>query len=89
METFLHLCLSPSSWPCNSMCHIFRDIAARNVLLTEKGDGRVAKICDFGLSRDVNNGDYCRRVPHSPVPLRWYPPEAIKNHMHATKSDVW
>lgn len=31
---------------------IHRDVAARNVLLT---DGHVAKICDFGLARDIEN----------------------------------
>ena len=30
-----------------------RDIAARNCLLTSKGPERVAKIADFGMSRDV------------------------------------
>lgn len=33
---------------------IHRDVAARNVLLT---DHRVAKICDFGLARDIRNDD--------------------------------
>ncbi|KAF0022906.1 hypothetical protein F2P81_024887 [Scophthalmus maximus] len=33
---------------------IHRDVAARNVLLTTR---RVAKICDFGLARDIRNDD--------------------------------
>lgn len=32
---------------------LFRDIAARNCLLTCKGPGRVAKIGDFGMARDI------------------------------------
>lgn len=32
---------------------IHRDIAARNCLLTTDGPGRVIKIADFGMSRDI------------------------------------
>lgn len=32
---------------------IFRDIAARNCLLTCPGPDRVAKIGDFGMARDI------------------------------------
>lgn len=32
---------------------IHRDIAARNCLLTTKGPGRVSKIADFGMARDI------------------------------------
>lgn len=44
---------------------VHRDLAARNVLLASGGDGggdgggggKVCKVSDFGLSRDVNDGD--------------------------------
>lgn len=32
---------------------IHRDIAARNCLLTKKEKGRVVKIADFGMARDI------------------------------------
>jgi anaplastic lymphoma kinase len=32
---------------------IHRDIASRNCLLTSKGPGRVVKIADFGMARDI------------------------------------
>lgn len=32
---------------------IHRDIASRNCLLTTKGPGRVVKIADFGMARDI------------------------------------
>ena len=32
---------------------IHRDIAARNVLLSCKEKGRIAKIGDFGMARDI------------------------------------
>jgi len=36
---------------------IHRDIAARNCLLSTTGRGRVTKIADFGMSRDVYRYD--------------------------------
>lgn len=37
---------------CLPLQCIHRDVAARNVLITQ---GRTAKICDFGLARDIEN----------------------------------
>lgn len=40
---------------------IHRDIAARNCLLTCRGAGRVVKIADFGMARDIYRSDYYRQ----------------------------
>lgn len=37
---------------------IHRDLAARNVLI---GDNNIAKICDFGLARVIEDDEYCHR----------------------------
>ncbi|EEC01164.1 leukocyte tyrosine kinase receptor, putative [Ixodes scapularis] len=42
---------------------IHRDIAARNCLLTTKGPGRVVKIADFGMARDIYRAGQRRTAP--------------------------
>jgi tyrosine-protein kinase Src len=37
---------------------IHRDLAARNVLI---GETNIAKICDFGLARVIEDDEYCPR----------------------------
>ncbi|KAL8572538.1 hypothetical protein ACOMHN_040442 [Nucella lapillus] len=68
---------------------IHRDIAARNCLLTTKKPERVAKIADFGMSRDVYRADYYKKEGRALLPLKWMPPEAFLEGMFTTKTDVW
>ncbi|KHN78389.1 Tyrosine-protein kinase Fer, partial [Toxocara canis] len=62
---------------------IHRDIAARNVLYTNK---KVAKISDFGMSRE--GGKYRMRRCMK-VPIKWTAPETITSFTYSLKTDVF
>jgi len=64
---------------------IHRDLAARNVLI---GENNIAKICDFGLARVIEDDEYCPRQG-SRFPVKWTAPEAIFRAKFSIKSDVW
>uniref|UniRef100_A0A8C5TE81 receptor protein-tyrosine kinase n=1 Tax=Malurus cyaneus samueli TaxID=2593467 RepID=A0A8C5TE81_9PASS len=65
---------------------IHRDLAARNVLVTH---GKVVKICDFGLARDVmNDSNYIIRG-NARLPVKWMAPESLFERTYTMKSDVW
>ena len=65
---------------------VHRDLAARNLLLYTID---VVKICDFGLTRSLNqNGLYTQKESHK-IPAAWYPPESIKDKLFSIKSDCW
>ncbi|XP_054024432.1 macrophage colony-stimulating factor 1 receptor [Dryobates pubescens] len=65
---------------------IHRDLAARNVLISE---GRVAKICDFGLARDIMNDSNYVVKGNARLPVKWMAPESIFDCIYTVQSDVW
>ena len=73
------------SWTIFSYC--IQDLAARNVLVDEN---KTCKVSDFGLLREVpkDNNIYVSTY-QGPSPLRWMPPESIKDKIFSPASDVW
>lgn len=64
------------------MFFVYRDLAARNVLIDAKGS---LKVSDLGLSR---TGIYVTNNQEK-VPLRWVAIESIRSSYYSNKSDVW
>ncbi|XP_066903361.1 proto-oncogene tyrosine-protein kinase receptor Ret [Halyomorpha halys] len=65
---------------------VHRDLAARNILLAT---GKVCKISDFGLTRDVYEDDTYLKKSRGRVPVKWMAPESLSDHIYTSKSDVW
>ncbi|XP_013381944.1 proto-oncogene tyrosine-protein kinase receptor Ret-like [Lingula anatina] len=65
---------------------VHRDLAARNILVSV---GKILKISDFGLSRDVYEEDTYTKRSRGRVPVKWMAPESLYDHIYTTKSDVW
>lgn len=65
---------------------IHRDIAARNVLVSEN---HVVKIADFGLARDVHLTDYYRKCTVGRLPVKWMAMESLFDRVYTVQSDIW
>jgi len=65
---------------------IHRDLAARNILV---GKNNELKISDFGISKQLKNGEDCFIDSSIKVPLKWAAPEVLTGRIFSIKSDVW
>ena len=60
----------------HATCCVFRDLAARNVLLAED---ITAKVSDFGLAREG-----LARTDSQKLPVKWTAPEALKDNVRTS-----
>ena len=64
---------------------IHRDVAARNILVSEQ---LLCKVADFGLAQKVSGGSY-KESSRTQFPLKWMAPETVAQRIFSVKSDVW
>eukprot|EP00051_Salpingoeca_urceolata_P001765 m.43895 g.43895 ORF g.43895 m.43895 type:complete len:854 (-) comp11666_c0_seq1:250-2811(-) len=67
---------------------IHRDLAARNCLVTKQEGRLVAKISDFGLSRNLVE-QYYIADSEAQLPVRWMAPESVADCKFTQQSDVY
>ncbi|XP_060614199.2 insulin receptor-related protein [Anolis sagrei] len=70
----------------NAKKFVHRDLAARNCMVSEDF---TVKIGDFGMTRDIYETDYYRKSGKGLLPVRWMSPEALKDGLFNTHSDIW
>lgn len=51
--------------------------------------GKVLKISDFGLTRDVYEADTYLKQSKGRIPVKWLAPESLYAQIYTTQSDVW
>ena len=69
------------------------DLAARNILLSSGGGDNnyhlLAKISDFGLSKNLYRNLYYKKTERNQVPWKWMAFEFLETEKFTMKSDVW
>lgn len=65
---------------------VHRDLAARNCMVAED---LTVKIGDFGMTRDIYETDYYRKGTKGLLPVRWMPPESLRDGVYSSSSDVF
>lgn len=65
---------------------VHRDLAARNCMVAAD---LTVKIGDFGMTRDIYENDYYRKGTKGLLPVRWMPPESLRDGVYSTASDVF
>ncbi|KAL4701977.1 hypothetical protein ACJJTC_011703 [Scirpophaga incertulas] len=66
--------------------YVHRDVAARNCLVSARGQ---VKLADFGMTRLVFDNDYYRFSRKGMLPVRWMAPESLALGVFSPASDVW
>ena len=58
------------------------------MLIYRLDENMIAKVADFGFSRDVYLTDYYRIRHNTRLPVKWLAPEALIDRVFTTQSDV-
>nr|XP_039268971.1 discoidin domain-containing receptor 2-like [Styela clava] len=70
----------------SSLNFVHRDLATRNCLV---GNDHTIRIADFGMSRNMYQGDYYKIQGKAVLPIRWMSWECVLLGKFSTASDVW
>lgn len=68
---------------------VHRDLALRNLLLLKTSGSVDVVVSDFGMSRLLEGDDVYSVSAPTKIAYRWAAPEAIKQGMFSSSSDVW
>ncbi|XP_055331680.1 focal adhesion kinase 1-like isoform X2 [Paramacrobiotus metropolitanus] len=87
LATLLLYCyqLSTALSYLESKNYVHRDIAARNILVSDCDN---VKLADFGLSRWIEEESYYK-ASKGKLPIKWMAPESINFRRFSSASDVW